>query len=349
MDPSAAPQVAVFALVGMAAGLGLLWRGFGGYRMATRIGDTGTSIVASMAAGEVRLSGTIEPAELTLISPFQSATCVYYHATSETDDDSPGSADDLEEERAVGFSLRDASGTVRVFPRGARWDAPLVFDGHHGPFGEAPPDLALRTGSAIAPGELDRDTAIAALLSVRAPSPLPTGRGRRTYRERRLGPGDAITIVGRAMPFADLTDPTEADVDVGGGVAADDPEVLANIAEARQAGMLLGDPDDAWGNAAIPGFGIGRPVREPDLDPAAAHLGLADVAEAERFERRFTIAPEALVLVAGPDVPLLIAYGIPGAAVERARYRFFVGLLGAILAIGSAVVLAVALTGGFAT
>ena len=51
-----------------------------------------------------------------------------------------------------------------------------------------------------------------------------------------------------------------------------------------------------------------------------------------------TIAPEALVLAASDEVPLLIAYGIPGAVVERGQTQFMVGLLGAILAIASAMV-----------
>jgi signal transduction histidine kinase len=50
-------------------------------------------------------------------------------------------------------------------------------------------------------------------------------------------------------------------------------QVAANLAEARQAGILLTDPAAAWGNAAIPGFGIGRPVSEP------LHVALARAAE----------------------------------------------------------------------
>lgn len=347
MDLLATPQFAVAAGAGIVVGLGLLWRGSGGYRTAARIADTGTSRIASMAAGEVRLSGVIEAAEVTLVSPLQSAPCVYYRATIESADDGVGDGD-LDEERAIGFVLRDASGAVRIFPRGARWDAPLVFDDRQGPFGEAPPGLALRTGSAIGPGELDREAAIADLLSVKAPRAVAPDRGRRTYREWRLGPGDPVTVVGRAMPFHLLADPAEADVDRGSLVAADDPEVLASIAEAREAGRLVDDPATAWGNAAIPGFGIGRPVRSPALDPAAADLPLAAAEDARRFERRFAIDPEALVLAGAPDVPLLIAHGPPDAAVERQHDRFIIGLLGAVLAIASAVALAIVLTGGIA-
>ena len=48
------------------AGLVLLGRGFGGYRDAARISDTSPSRIASIAVGEVLVSGVVEPAELTL-------------------------------------------------------------------------------------------------------------------------------------------------------------------------------------------------------------------------------------------------------------------------------------------
>src|SRR6185295_5264553 len=99
-----------------------------------------------------------------------------------------------------------------------------------------------------------------------------------TYQEARIEPGQVITVVGRALPFRDLADPTEADhaeLDTLTGAvdanhvpdlgALEDPEVAASYARAREEGILLTNPADAWGNAAIEGFGIGRPVRAPDL------------------------------------------------------------------------------------
>lgn len=350
MEMPATAQIGAIALAGLLAGLWLLARGFGGYRTAIRIGDTGTSTLASMAAGEVRVSGVIAPAEVTLVSPLQSRPCVYYRASIDVEDTGLGGFD---EERAVGFRITDPTGEVRVFPRGARWDAPLVFDEQAGSFGATPIGLHLRTGSAVSMRELDREVAIAALLTVQPVDvdahPLLRGGGRdrpARYREARLAPGDAVTVVGRAIPFSDLADPTEADVALGGDIPIDDPEVAMNIAEARAAGILEDDPEEAWGNAAIPGFGIGRPVRPPDLDPAADRPALAAAEEAERFERVFHIAPETLVLANAPDVPLLIAHGTPGTAVDRHQDRFVLGLLGAILAIGSAMALAVVVAGG---
>ena len=101
--------------------------------------------------------------------------------------------------------------------------------------------------------------------------------------------------------------------------AVDDPEVAADLAEARADGHLADDPAAAWGNAAIPGFGIGRPVvdagHRPGREPAAARR--------RRTRRpvpseRSRIAPETLVLAASDEVPLLIAHGVPG---RRRRAR----------------------------
>jgi hypothetical protein len=128
--------------------------------------------------------------------------------------------------------------------------------------------------------------------------------------------------------------------------ATDDPEIAADLAAARAAGTLRADADDAWGNAAIPGFGIGRPTRAPELDEAAAEPQLAGAADAARFERTFEIESDALVLAASDTVALIIASGPPAAAAGRQERRFLIGLLGAVLAIGSAMALAVVVGGG---
>ena len=62
--------------------------------------------------------------------------------------------------------------------------------------------------------------------------------------------------------------------------------------------------------------------------------------EADRFERTFDIKPETLIVAASPDVGLLVSLGSPGAVVAREEGRFLVGLMGAVLAIVSAVALA---------
>ena len=170
------PQGVLLALLGLGLGLWLLARGLADYRLATRIGDTSTSRIATLAAGEVQVSGVIEPAELTLVSPLQSTTCVYYRATIDGADDGPDIGPDLGElgaefleERAVGFRVRDPSGDIRVFPRGARWDAPTTLDDSTGLMGDEPPGLRIRTGSALAATGL----ALCADRPIRVESPRP--------------------------------------------------------------------------------------------------------------------------------------------------------------------------------
>jgi hypothetical protein len=345
--------VLVASLAGIAGGLGLLARGLGSYRLANRISDTAGSPVASVAAGEVRISGTVEPAELLLVSPLQSAPCVYYRASVRQ---AEGRANEtvFNEERAVGFRLRDTTGVIRVFPRGGRWAIPDRFAATTGMLGDQPAGLAIRFGPALHAGGQDPVAAGEELLTVHDPHAgastlLPLlGSGHRSYHEARIEPGDMITVVGFAEPFDQLPDPSAADDATFGDVVTDstaDPAIAADMAAARAAGELALTPDEAWGNAAIEGFGIGRPVRPPHLDPASNPLPLADPEMAQRIERTFAIPPEALILVATDDVPLLITIGAPGEAAARADRQFLVGLVGAVVAIASAAVLGLLLSG----
>lgn len=359
-----------FAAVGICAGLVLLWRGFGAYRTAGRIGGTSSSRIGSIAAGEVRISGPVEPAEVALVSALQSETCVYYRSqVTESRGTGTAGQEALDDERAVGFIVTDGAATIRVFPRGARWDVPWRLDEGDDWSGTPPTGLALRTGPAYTAARPDREAQIAALLTVRgASADFGSGAGagvrltggwglagassgiggaqrKRHYREARIEPGDIVTVLGRAVPFGTLGDPSHADLAIGNHLDEHvEAEIAADIAEARAAGLLAPDAETAWGNAAIPGFGIGRPVHEPDIDPRADDPTLADTEEAEATERTFSIASETLVIVASSEVPLLIAAGTPGLASERHQGRFLVGLLGAALAIGSAVVLGLGLT-----
>ena len=180
---------------------------------------------------------------------------------------------------------------------------------------------------------LNRETAIAELLRV----PVPDEGGAldalgapdrpQSYREARLEIGDAVTIIGRALPFSDLADPVASDYGFETAWLDTDPEIAADLAEARASGTLTGDPEEAWGNAAIPGFGIGRPVTAPQIDLAARQLPLATAAQADGAEQIFEIDPETLVVASSAEVPLVIAYGTPGAVMDRSRTRFAIGLL----------------------
>ena len=137
---------------------------------------------------------------------------------------------------------------------------------------------------------------------------------------------------------ANLLDGTELD--------RADPEIAADLAAARAAGLLAATPAEAWGNAAIEGFGIGRPVRAPELDPAADRPPPPDPALAARARAAFEIAPDALVLATSDEVPLIVSLGAPGQVAARGEWQFLVGLAGAVLAIGSAMAAAVLVQGG---
>ena len=360
------------SVTGIAGGLWLLARGLVSYRRAGRVSDIATSRIETLAVGEVRVTGRIEPAELTLVSPLQSRTCVYYRARVR-ERDSRNERTVLDDERAVGFRVRDESGAIRIFPRGGTWDVPSSFIDSDSFLGEAPAGVELRTGPVLEPAAPDRDALVARLLTVRPAlggfglgmaagsdgvgrwDPLAAeGRSRRRhYEEARIEPGDTVTVVGTAMPFDQLSDPAGADLSDGEGIGGPlgttaDPEIAADLAAARAAGTLETDPAEAWGNAAIPGFGIDQPVRPPELDDGARPPAVVDAETADRFQRTFEIPPAELVLAVGRDRPLLVSFGLPAAVVNRGQDRFIVGLVGAVLAIASALVLALVLTDGVA-
>lgn len=359
MDDTRGLLVAL-SLVGLLGGLALLARGLGAYRASHRVAGIGTSRVSTVAAGEVRLVGTVVPDVMTLVSPLQGVPCVYFR--SRIREGSGGDATTaFSEERAVGFRLRDGSGSIRVFPRGARWDAPLRFDAASDWDGDDPPGLAVNTGPSLRPVREEPEAQVAELLAIRPPggrlddrsagmsslfsaalrsgSLGGAGSRRRDYEERRLEPGDVVTIIGSALPFGDLDDPASADRDEP-GVALDDPEVARNVAEARAAGILRATPQEAWGNAAIPGFGIGRPARPPELDPEADAPELAPAEETAAAEARFEIPAGDLVLAGDVGHPLAISAGTPSEARSREDAKVLAGLAGAVLAIASAIGLA---------
>ncbi|MFH1474968.1 MAG: hypothetical protein ABIG85_03830 [Chloroflexota bacterium] len=362
MDDARGLLVAL-ALFGLVGGLALLVRGLRSYRRAGFVAGIGTSRIATVAAGEIRLVGVVETDVLTLVSPLQSVPCAFYRSRIQE-----GSGDDartiFNEERAVEFRLRDASGTIRVLPRGARWEAPIRFDAASDWSGGDPPGLNVNPRAAHRPADQDRAAQIAALLTVRPPADLPGealgggaglfaatlgagglgGSGCRRYEERRLEPGDTVTILGSVLPFGDLE--TLAGTGPANPLSAlDDPEVAMNLAEAREAGILRATPEEAWGNAAIPGFGIGRPARAPELDPGADLPSLGSRKDVAAAETRFEIPAGELVVAAATDHPLAILAGTPGEARQREEATVLLGLAGAALAIAGATILALTLPG----
>lgn len=350
MSPISPAQLAAISIVGVIVGLVLLGRGMRAYVEGARVADTAGSRIRGLAVGEVRVSGVVEPAEVLLVSPLQSRRCVWYRASVSESRGRSGNAGLLDEERSVGFRVRDETGAIRVFPRGARFDAPDALRASSGLLGDDPVGLQIRRGPGVdLPADLDRAAAIERLTTVQPPGSVADApgelaepvEGRREFHEARIEPGDTVTIVGAAIPFGQLPDPELADAGEGGGGAGDgDPEIAADLAAARSDGSLAATPAAAWGNAAIPGFGIGRPVRVPALDPGARPEPLADPAAATATAR-WELDPDDLVLAATPGVPLLVAAGAVAEVTGRESDRFLLGLAGAVLSIASAVVLAV--------
>ena len=400
--------------VGLVAGLLLFARGLAAYRLGSRVATIATSPLGGMAAGEVRASGTVIAGPTTLVSPLQSARCVHY-GSRVTVDDGRSTQVLLRDTRSVSFRLGDGTGTVWVFPRGARWELEPRLDARSGLDGESA-ELQINRGPAEMPGVEDREARIARLLTVQgAPDPdeslfartmglgsapawsagggqssgdLASGfglssdglsgllsgdvgslGGGRHYVEERVEPGDVVTIVGTAMPFSQVGDGgTDEDAN-----PLDDPEIAGDLAAAAAAGTLHARAEDAWGNAAIPGFGIGHPTRTPVLDPAATPepAAVADAASvaavanaapgagpsnapllpdaasdlAARVAPPLEIGPDELVLATGTTSMTVFA-GTPVQAAGSEMSRFWQGLGGAVLAVACAVLLVIQIGAG---
>jgi hypothetical protein len=169
-------------------------------------------------------------------------------------------------------------------------------------------------------------------------------KGRR-YREAVLEPGDTVTIVGQARPWSDV----QADLAAALADSNVDRAIAEDIARARVKGALAATPEEAWGNAAIPGFGIGRPTRSPDLDPRAAIPDVADPAAHEAALERHRIPADALVLARATGGTFAIYKGSPELATRHHDAAFALGLVGIVMSAFSALVLGVMLNMSLST
>jgi hypothetical protein len=359
------PALLFLACAGFVGGISLFVRGLIAYRRDRLISSVATSSLDGIAAGEVRVSGVVEPLEQTLVSPLQSRPCVWYRARIETTDDEHRTL--LDDERAVSFRLDDGRGQIRVVPRRARWEIDDSLDETAGAGEVAPPGLDRRQGPAYAAvkevdpermTEAQRQAAIEALLTVDRDALQTTltadpsigdvlgagllraGPGRR-YREARLEPGATVTIIGQALPWGDLVAADQvAEASVGS-----DPAIEADLAAARAAGTLTTSAEDAWGNAAIPGFGIGRPTERPTLDPDAHTPPIEDPRAFDETLKPYRITDDTLVLAGGPGSGLAIYLGGAAAATRHHDLAFLLGLSGAVMAVVSALGLGAVLAG----
>ncbi|HXQ95668.1 MAG TPA: hypothetical protein VN800_01975 [Candidatus Acidoferrales bacterium] len=385
-------------ILGFGAGILLFGRGLLAYRLGSRVATIATSPLGGLAAGEVRVSGTVEPGTTILVSPLQSTRCIYYRSRV-TEERGRNSRTVLDDARSVSFRLRDTSATVVVLPRGARWELDPRLDARSDLSGE-PPSLDLNRGPAEEFAPEDHDAQVARLLTVRgaeddnatlfermtggsgpgglanlpaADVSLSFGGGRH-YVESRVEPGDVVTIVATALPYS-MVGPDVGSADEN---PLDDPEIADDLAAAQSTGTLRARPEDAWGNAAIPGFGIGRPVRTPALDPGAAPEpaeppaeplaassaassaaslpgrpvapGMASGGEGSASPDAgapldFDVAPDELVLAAG-STGMTVYAGTPVQAAGSETSRFWQGVAGAALAVACAALIVLQIGAG---
>jgi hypothetical protein len=358
-----APPVWALLIAGFLGGLLLFVRGLVAYRHDRLIESVATSSLDGIAAGEVRVSGVVEPLGSTLVSPLQSRPCVWYRARVDETGDNGRVL--LNEERSQEFTLRDGTGSIRVLPREARWEIGPALDASTGLTGDEPPDLRPRTGSSFAAlseqdpedmGELERDAAVQELLTVRPATP-PGGvagvigsgsgvrvpgvgkRGRR-YREARLEVGETITIVGEALPWSDARELLQA-WRPGGNV---DRDIASHLAAARAAGILASSPEEAWGNAAIPGFGIGRPTDAPDLHPDAVPPPVVEAVPGGDPTGRHHLLDDDMVISRGHGM-LAIYHGTPQLAEAHHDVAAVLGIVGAVVSVACALAAGAVLTG----
>lgn len=353
--------VLLFAAVGFVGGIALFVRGLMAYRRDRLISSVATSTLDGIAAGEVRVSGLVEPIDGTLISPLQSVPCVWYRAKVETTGEDSRVL--LSEEQSREFRIRDATGDIRVVPRGARWEIRPVFDESTSWNGAEPPGLHRRRGTSYASlerdpedmTELEREAAVQALLTVQRPTGTSDdwdqGGGSffaarqedgRRYRESRLEPGQTVTILGQAWPWGEVQETVLA-ANQSDNVEQD---IAGDLAWAREMGMLASSPEDAWGNAAIPGFGIGAPTVRPELDPDATQPDVPeDPSVHEEALAKYDIPDEELVLSRGLRGGLAVYLGAPEKATQHHDEAFSLGIVGAVMAAVCTFALVAMLTG----
>ncbi len=122
-------EPAVWALIGMAAGGFVFYRGFRVLQQRERILDTPTSSVRGVSLGSVEVAGTaVGP--YTLISPLSELDCYYYRAVAWEGSGSEGKTSWKkvgEESLCVPFFLDDGTGQLLIDPRGAELELQETF------------------------------------------------------------------------------------------------------------------------------------------------------------------------------------------------------------------------------
>jgi len=299
------------AVLAVAGGLRLLFRGLRSYLRGGSLSSVGTSRIASLSAGLVRVTGTVE-AHITIQS-YYGFPCVYYRAEPQNEE---GSQDDDEAsktvERSIEFDVRDDSGRIHVLPHAAQWDVRMR---------DIQPEARLEDG--------DRVTIVG--------SAVPFGQIQDPGSADSLALDDPVVaadleaarVAGHLEP-----DPRRRYGNLGiPGFALGRPESPPTLDPGVPAPAIYPPAADA---------GSASPMAEGATRPAAGIAAHASAAAS------FAPGPETLVLAAVPGSDLVIAEGDPTSAASMDQWEFIAGLAGAILAIGGAVLFALTIEGWLA-
>lgn len=227
-------ELAVSASVALAAGPWFFHRGFRTLRARRLITDTPTAYIRSMAMGLVELNGMVEPRSQ-VFAPFSGKPCAYWQV-------------DIAARHRRGwtvihrnhsgnpFYLRDATGVVMVYPRGAELRIPFGTEEHC---------QGLMLPSCYADYMNDHVSGFTRV----------TRLGMLRFRERILEGGERLYVLGTATPrreerviaAGDLLEATGTDDAVPSRLATTDREVVAVVRRGENETTFIMSPTSEKG------------------------------------------------------------------------------------------------------
>jgi len=313
-DMTASPQLLrevqlVVAALALLGGLQLLFRGLRSYLRGGDLSSVGTSRIATLSAGLVRVTGTIEAA--ITIQSYYGFPCVYYRAEPRKEHPQSGEDSSATIERSIEFDVRDDSGRIHVMPHAAQWDVRMR---------DMQPEARLEDG--------DRVTVVG--------SALPFGQLQDPGSADWLTPDDPVIA-------ADLEAARAA-----GELEPDPSRRYGNLGIPGFALGRPESPPTLDPGVPTPAVYQHAPAPQEASRPEPAARPAAGIAAEEAPAASFAPTPETLVLAAVPGSDLLIAEGDPASAASLDQWEFLAGLAGAVLAIGGAVLLALTVEGWLA-
>ena len=173
-------EIAAFACLGLVGGPVMFLHGFRDFRLRRLIQNTPTSRIRSMPMGLVEVAGSVEPRS-SVIAPFSGRPCVFWEVDISTRTRRNGWTVVHRNVSGHPFYLRDETGVAMVYPQGAtcRLDAGLEEE-----------CLGLTLPDCYSQYLSEQHLAMSTLWR----------GGMMRFRERMLEPGQAVYVLGTAMP-----------------------------------------------------------------------------------------------------------------------------------------------------